>query len=167
MVTAKKLIEILNLKPLPIEGGYFAETYRSDDVLPKAFLPERYNEDKSLSTSIYYLLTEDTKSLIHRLPTDEIYHFYLGDPVKMVQLYPDGVVKSIILGHEILSDEDLQVLVPRGVWQGSQLVDGGKFALMGTTMAPGFDFSDLEAADRDMMIKLYPQYKDLILELTP
>ncbi|MFQ5788286.1 MAG: cupin domain-containing protein [Thermodesulfobacteriota bacterium] len=167
MLTAEKLIEILNLKPHPMEGGFYAEIYRSDDIIPKAFLPERYNEDKTLGTSIYYLLTRNTKSLIHRLPTDEIYHFYLGDPVQMVQLYPDGVVKNIILGHDILAGQRLQVLVSRGVWQGSHLVDGGSFALMGTTMAPGFDSSDFEGADKKYMIKRYPEYKDLILKLTP
>ncbi|MDA2919993.1 cupin domain-containing protein [Desulfobacterota bacterium AH_259_B03_O07] len=167
MLTAEKLIEILNLRPHPMEGGYYAEIYRSEDIMPKAFLPERYNEDKTFGTSIYYLLTEHTKSLIHRLPTDEIYHFYLGDPVKMVQLYPDGVGKRIILGNDIVAGQHVQMLVPRGVWQGSHVVDGGSFALMGTTMAPGFDFSDFEGADKKYMIKRYPEYKDSILKLTP
>ncbi|MFY9484437.1 MAG: cupin domain-containing protein [Patescibacteria group bacterium] len=155
-MTAEELIKILDLKPLAEEGGYYRETYRSTD-----------NEDgKSLATAILYLLPPDTFSALHRLPTDEIYHFYLGDSVEMLQLLPNGSGKNIILGQDLEKGEQIQATVPKGVWQGSKLKAGGKFALMGTTMAPGFDFADYEAADRNTLIEQYRRYKDLIVKLT-
>src|SRR5207245_2095434 len=108
--------------------------------LPAASLPARYGTDRWAGTAIYYLLTPDTFSALHRLPTDEVYHFYLGDPVEMLQLWPDGSGRVGTLGQDVRAGQLLQVIVPRGVWQGSRLRPGGAFALLGTTMAPGFDF---------------------------
>ncbi len=166
MLTAEKLIKMLNMKPLPKEGGYYVETHRSDQVISGSSLPEQYKSDRSLSTAIYYLLTPDTKSLLHRLPTDEIFHFYLGDPVLMLQLFADGTVNTILLGQDIEAGHCVQALVPKGVWQGSYLLEGGGFALMGTTMAPGFDFADNEIGDRETLINLYPSHQDLVRRLT-
>lgn len=166
MLTADDLIKIFNMKLLPGEGGYYSETHRADHILSGSSLPEEYNHERSLSTAIYYMLTPDTKSLLHRLPTDEIYHFYLGDPVLMLHLYPDGSSKEITLGQDIKRGQFVQLNVPKGVWQGSCLIDGGRFALMGTTMAPGFDFTDNEIGVRDELLRAYPSVKDLILNLT-
>ena len=113
-----------------------------------------------------FVLTPDTKSLLHRLPADEIFHFYLGDPVLMLQLYPDGGSKKIILGQDINKGQTVQLVVPKGVWQGSCLLEGGEFALMGTTMAPGFDFVDNEVGKKDDLKNLYPSDEDLIIKLT-
>jgi predicted cupin superfamily sugar epimerase len=112
------------------------------------------------------MLTPDTKSLLHRLPTDEIFHFYLGDPVLMLQLFPDGTVNTILLGQDLEAGHSAQVIVPKGVWQGSYLLEGGKFALMGTTMAPGFDFADNEIGDRETLISSYLSHEDLVIRLT-
>lgn len=166
MITAQDIIELFDMKPLPGEGGYYSETHRSSHVLEPSSLPEDYNSERSLSTAIYYLLTPDTKSLLHRLPTNEIYHFYLGDPVKMLQLFPDGTSQSIVIGQDLNKGECVQVNVPKDVWQGSYLIEGGKFALMGTTMAPGFDFADHEIGDRPVLINNYPSQKELIEKLT-
>ncbi len=166
MITAEDLIKKFNMKVLPGEGGYYSETHRADHLLSESSLPESYNSDRSLSTAIYYMLTPDTKSLLHRLPTDEIFHFYLGDPVLMLQLYPDGGSKKIILGQDINNGQSVQVHVPKGVWQGSYLLEGGEFALMGTTMAPGFDFADNEIGKRDDLKNLYLSDEDLIIKLT-
>lgn len=167
MLTAEKLIKMLDMKPLPKEGGYCSETYRSAHVIPGSSLSEQYESERALSTAIYYLLTPDTQSLLHRLPTDEIFHFYLGDPVLMLQLYPDGTVKTILLGQDIDdAGHFVQVVVPKGVWQGSYLLEGGRFALMSTTMAPGFDFADNEIGDRETLIGLYPSRQDVIRRLT-
>lgn len=165
-MTADDLIKEFNLKLLPGEGGYYSETHRADHILSQSSLPTEYNQDRSLSTAIYYMLTPDTKSLLHRLPTDEIYHFYLGDPVLMLQLYTDGSSKEIILGQDITRGQFVQLTVPGGVWQGSRLIEGGSFALMGTTMAPGFDFTDNEIGSREELLKAYPSAKNLILNLT-
>lgn len=166
MITAEDLIKKFNMKLLPGEGGYYAETHRASHLLSEPSLPEGYSSDRSLSTAIYYMLTPDTKSLLHCLPTEEIFHFYLGDPVLMLHLYPDGSTKQIILGRDLNNAQSVQVLVPKNVWQGSYLLEGGQFAFMGTTMSPGFDFSDNEIGKKDDLIKLYPSQKRLIQQLT-
>ncbi len=124
------------------------------------------NSPRSICTSIYYLLTPDTFSAIHRLKGDEIYHFYLGDPIEMVNLYGNGKWKKIRLGHNILSGDLVQHTVPHGVWQGSRLSDGGRFALMGTTMSPGFAFNDCEFGSRKSLLEQYPTLIDDIQRLT-
>jgi predicted cupin superfamily sugar epimerase len=157
MLSAAEVIALLDLKPLPREGGYYRETYRSAEQLP--------GRDKSISTAIYYLLTPDTFSALHRLPTDEVFHFYLGDPVTMLQLGPDGG-RLLTLGTDLAAGQRPQLVVPAGVWQGSFLSPGGKFSLLGTTMAPGFDFTDYEAGDRARLSGEYPGFAELIRKLT-
>ena len=149
-----------------MEGGYFCQTYRSKETIPVKALPDRYDIPKIFGSAIYYLLTPDQRSVMHRLPTDEIFHFYLGDPVTMLQLHLDGSSDVITIGSDIAKGQQPQVLVPRFAWQGSMLIGGGKFALMGTTMAPGFDYSDYEPGDRGELIENYPEHKDLIVRLT-
>jgi uncharacterized protein len=166
-MTAEGLIAALNLQPHPKEGGYFRETYRSAEEHSRSALPERYGSSRSHSTAIYYLLTPTTFSAIHRLATDEIFHFYAGDPVRMVQLFPNGQGKSILIGRDVLNGESPQVVVPRGVWQGSTLESGGKFALLGCTVAPGFDYADYDGGHRDELLAQYPGFADLIRRLTP
>jgi predicted cupin superfamily sugar epimerase len=148
--TAEDVIEALELEPHPLEGGFFRETYRSARHLP--------GDERSLSTAIYYLLTPQTCSAMHRLPGDELFHFYLGDPVKMLHLYPDGSGKVVSFGSDLLAGQRPQVLVPGGVWQGACLEDGGRFALLGTTMAPGFAYPDYETGDRAALTGQYPEF---------
>jgi predicted cupin superfamily sugar epimerase len=167
MLTAAQLIAALDLRPLPLEGGYYRETYRSADQLPAEAWGGRFRSGKSAGTAIYYLLTPETSSVLHRLPTDEIYHFYLGSPVQMLLLFPDGSGRVATLGPDVLAGQSPQLVVPRGVWQGSYLADGGAFALLGTTMAPGFDFSDYEGGDRAALTAQYPDLADLVRRLTP
>jgi predicted cupin superfamily sugar epimerase len=164
-LTAAELIALLELKPLPVEGGYFRETYRSADVLPAGLLP-RYAADRSAGTAIYYLLTPETFSALHRLPADEVYHFYLGDPVRLVQLFPDGGGTEVVLGPDVRAGQRPQAAVPRGSWQGSFLEPGGAYALMGTTMAPGFDFRDYESGGREELLRNYPGHAGLVRRLT-
>ena len=166
MITADVLKATFDMKPLPLEGGYFAESYRAPRTLPVAALPEGYSGPRSLATAIYYLLTPDTFSAMHRLRSDEMYHFYLGDPVEQLRLFPDGRAETVRLGTAILEGMRPQTVVPGGVWQGSRLVRGGKFALMGTTVTPGFDPADYEHGDRDGLIAAYPESRDLIEALT-
>jgi predicted cupin superfamily sugar epimerase len=166
MINAQDLIAALDLKPLPLEGGFYRETYRSENELPLVALPPGFGKSKATSSAIYYLLTADTFSALHRLPTDEIFHFYLGDPVLMLQLSPDGEGKFFTLGQEVLRGQSPQVVVPAGAWQGSYLVPGGTFALLGTTMAPAFDLSDYETADRAMLLAEFPGFADEIKRLT-
>ncbi len=165
-MNAQVLIESLGLEPLPGEGGFYRETYRSSERMVVAALPERYKADKEFGTAMYYLLTAETTSALHRLPTDEVFHFYLGDPVVMLQLYPDGTGKTITLGPDILSGQIVQCVVPKFVWQGAALVAGGRFALMGTTMAPAFDFADFELGNRAKLLAQYEVHSELINRLT-
>ncbi len=167
MPTADELIRLLHLEPLPREGGWFRETYRSALQLPAATLAPRYRTDRSAATAIYYLLTADTFSALHRLPTDEVFHFYLGDPVEMLQLGPNPEEggRIVTLGSDILAGQQVQTVVPAGVWQGSILRAGGAFALMGTTLAPGFDFADYEAADGTALAAAFPEFAERIARL--
>jgi predicted cupin superfamily sugar epimerase len=166
MLNAAKIRELLRMQPHPIEGGYFAETYKSGLMIPKGALPSSYPGDRSIATAIYYLLTPDTFSALHRLRGDEVFHFYLGDPVEMLELRADGSGGIVLLGQDIASGQRLQHVVPAGVWQGSRLVDGGEFALLGTTVSPGFDYADYESRRRDELMAQYPVFKDKIAALT-
>jgi predicted cupin superfamily sugar epimerase len=167
MPTADELIRQLGLQPHPKEGGFFRETYRSGDAWPASALPARYPGARSASTAIYYLLTPNTYSALHRLQTDEIFHFYLGDPIRMLQLEPDGQGSTVVLGPDVGAGQQLQVVVPRGVWQGSCLETGGAFALLGCTVAPGFEYADYESGVRQSLLTQYPAFADMICRLTP
>jgi predicted cupin superfamily sugar epimerase len=168
VLTAAQLIEYLQLEPLTLEGGHFRQTYVASERIPAMALPDRYGAPRSFGTAIYYLLTAeaDSFSALHRLKTDEIYHFYCGDPVEMLLLHPDGWGEGMVLGPDILNAQRVQLLVPRDTWQGSRLIHGGSYALMGTTMAPGFDLADWTEGKRDELLREYPTHADLIRRLT-
>ena len=163
---AETIIRLLGLKPHPSEGGYFRETYRSEETIAAAALPPRYGKERNLSTAIYYLLAPDGCSLLHRLRSDEVFHFYAGDPTTMLLLDDDGRAETIVLGQDIPAGQRFQVVVPRGVWQGMYLSDGGAFALLGTTVSPGFDFADFELGSRDELTRRYPASAETIRRLT-
>lgn len=151
-----------------MEGGYFRRTYHLNWEVPREFLPNTYPHDKTLASAIYYLYTDapDGFSALHRLPTDEIFHFYLGDAVEMLLLYPDGRAEVRVLGPDILAGQQVQLIVPSDVWQGSRLLAGGTYALTGTTMTPAFDPSDYEHGDRAELTQAYPQQAERIRLLT-
>ncbi|MDW3194900.1 MAG: cupin domain-containing protein [Cytophagales bacterium] len=165
-MNAQEVIDYLELQPLPVEGGYYRQTHRADEIIDKKHFKVDYDEDKAIYTAIYYLLTPDTQSALHWLPTDEIFHFYLGDPVTMLNLFETGTSELITLGQDILKGHQVQYKVPGRTWQGSYLQEGGSFALMGTTMAPGFDFSDFKAADQEALITQFPEQAELIRQLS-
>lgn len=165
MRSAEDIIELLNLKPLPFEGGYYRETYRSDETISSSALPPRYKKDKPLSTSIYYLITDDSPSLLHRIKSDETYHFYLGSPVILLLLKPDGASSRITLGRDLRAGQHLQATVAGETWHGSILLNG-EYALLGTTVSPGFDEDDFELGLRDELISRYPEERKLIKQLT-
>jgi uncharacterized protein len=164
-LTAERIRELLQLRPHPIEGGYFAETYRSEMKIAQSVLGPAYSGERLIGTAIFYLLTPGTFSAMHKLPGDELFHFYLGDPVEMLQLKPDGTSELILLGQDIAAGMRLQHNVPGGVWQGSRLVAGGEFALLGTTMSPGFDYADYVTGERGSLIAAYPQHAERIAAL--
>lgn len=158
-MTADDLIKLLGLRPHP-EGGYYRETYRSSSPIPAS------NPRRVYSTAIYYLLVPGAVSKLHRLTADEVFHFYLGDPVTWVLLGPDGKVGKTILGAALAKGHQLQMVVPAGTWFGGFLNEGGKFALMGTTVAPGFEFEDFEIGKREALLKAFPRAEKEIFDLT-
>jgi hypothetical protein len=164
-VTIDELKRLLRLEPMPGEGGCFAETYRARGSLPAGALGPGWPGPRSLATAIYYLLTAETFSALHRLRSDEIFHFYLGDPVEMLQLAPDGSGRVFVLGTDLAVGMRPQIMVPGGVWQGTQLIAGGRFALLGTTMSPGFDFADFERGRREALAADYPAFRERIAAL--
>ena len=166
MITAEDVIKKLGLKPLPEEGGYFKETYRSPGALPARTLGIDGNGERVVSTAIYYLLVPTSFSALHRLKSDEIFHFYSGDPVEMIQIDPDGNLKQFIIGPDIFKGHTPQVVVPAGTWQASRLKPGGQWALLGTTVAPGFEFEDFEMGDQDKMSDRFPQHRTEILRFS-
>ena len=154
---AEDLITRWGLLPLPDEGGYYKETYRSEET----------DGERNFSTAIYYMLTRESHSKLHRLKSDEVYHFYFGDPVQMLLLYPNGESRVIFLGHNYLASQKSQFVIPRGTWMGSMVIEGELgYAFMGTTVSPGFDFRDFELGDREELIGMFPQHKGLIQDLT-
>src|SRR5215467_4014780 len=140
--TLLELMRILDLKPLPEEGGFFAETYRSSENIDARELKRGHTGPRSLCTAIYYLLTPTSFSSLHKVPGDEMFHFYAGDPVELFELVPNGTARRVMLGSDLRNGMKFQHVVPGGMWQASRLVPGGEYALLGTTMSPGFDYAD-------------------------
>ena len=169
-MTANDLIRLLRLEKHPKEGGYFRETYRATAVVDAAHLPRGYIGRRSLGTAIYYLITPDSFSALHRLPGDEIFHHYLGASVEMLMLHPSGRAEVARIGKDVAADESPQVVVPGGTWQGSRLAQTAAsaercdassaspsgFALLGCTMSPGFDYADYEHGPRDELVAQFP-----------
>lgn len=161
--SADQIVDMFGLTPLPVEGGMLVQTWRSDEVLD-AHDPDAGG--KRAGTAAVAMLTddEDSFSAIHRLPTTEIWHFYLGDPIQMVLLRPDGSVDRPRLGSDLLDGHRVQVVVPPGTWMGARLVDGGEYGLFGCTMAPGFTSGDYEGGTLELA-RSYPDAADEIASL--
>jgi uncharacterized protein len=155
---ADTIRRLLGLVPLEPEGGAYAETWRSRTTLP--------GSARAVGTAIYYLLEPGTFSALHRLATDEVFHFYLGDPVEMLMLEPGGGGRVVRLGPDPCAGERPQHVVPAGTWQGTRLAPGGRLALLGTTMAPGFEPGEFELGARAALIEGWPAQRGMIEALT-
>lgn len=160
----RELVQRLELVRHP-EGGWFRETYRSSETLPTQALPGRFSGCRACSTAIYFLLESGDISALHRIKSDEVWHFYAGSALQIHCLFPDGSYLELRLGANPAAGEQFQVVVPAGCWFGAELVEEG-FALVGCTVAPGFDFSDFEMAERGSLCDQYPQYAELIIKMT-
>jgi predicted cupin superfamily sugar epimerase len=166
-MTAENVKKLLGLVPHPREGGWYVRTYESREMLsPSSFLDARYAGPRRTGTAIYYLLEPDTFSEMHRLKSDEVFHFYAGDSVEMLQLGLDVTSEVVRIGPRLAEGERPQVVVPRDVWQGSRLIPGGSWALLGCTVSPGFEFEDYEAGDREHLAARWPERRALIHALT-
>lgn len=166
-MTAENIKRLLGLVPHPREGGWYVRTYESHEILsPSSFPDARFAGPRRTGTAIYYLLEPNTFSEMHRLKSDEVFHFYAGDSVEMLQLHPDGAGKIVRIGARMDVGERPQVVAPRNVWQGSRLVAGGRWALLGCTVSPGFEFEDYESGDGEHLAAGWPEHRALILALT-
>ena len=163
--TAAKWIASLGLAPHP-EGGFYRETYRAREVIDGDHLPARFGGARALSTAIYFLLPADQISALHRIKSDEIWHFYAGSSLTLTLIHPDGRLAMHRLGPDPERGESFQALVPAGCWYGAAVDDPHSYALVGGTVAPGFDFADFEMGDRETLLASFPEHRQTILRLT-
>lgn len=165
---AGKIIEHLRMAKIPGEGCWFAVTYESADRLPAGGLPARYGSSRLAGTAIYALLTREDFSAMHRLKTDEVWHFYAGDPIELLLLHPDGRGETIVLGADLLAGQHPQYTVKAGVWMGARPLSAkpGAYSLFGCTLAPGFDYADYEPGYRDDLQTKFPAQAEIIAQLT-
>lgn len=163
--TAKDWIEKLQLAPHP-EGGFFRQTYKSEIMIKREALPGGFSGARAASTAIYFLLEGQNFSAFHRLQSDELWHVYAGAPLWVHEIDPAGNYSRIVLGSNPDAGEVLQAVVPAGNWFASHVAGWSSFALVGCTVAPGFDFQDFEMGNRRDLVARYPQHHDLIARLT-
>jgi uncharacterized protein len=162
---AKHWIETLRLEPHP-EGGYFRQTYRSDVMIGRDALPPGFGGARATSTAIYFLLEGENFSAFHRLRSDEVWHFYAGSPLAVEVIEPAGRCSTIWMGDDPDAGQVFQAVVPAGCWFASHVADWKGWALVGCTVAPGFDFEDFEMAKRAELVREFPQHAEIIRRLT-
>jgi len=166
--TAQKLIEHFKMEKIPVEGAWFHVTYGSKDTIPAAALPARYGSPRVAGTAIYALATREDFSAMHRLKTDEVWHFYLGDPLELLLLHPDGRGEVVVIGPDIFAGQHPQYTVPAGVWMGGRpaKATAEAYTFFGCTLAPGFDHGDFEIGYREELQAKFPAFSNLIAGLT-
>jgi uncharacterized protein len=163
--TANDWMNHLGLSPHP-EGGYFCQSYKSDLSIPRNGLPASFQGDRSASTAIYFLLKGNDFSAFHRLASDEMWHFYAGSSLTVFVIDPEGNEFELSVGNRPEAGEVFQAVVKAGCWFASRVEDGNGFALVGCTVAPGFEFADFELATKAELCRLYPAHAQLIAQLT-
>ena len=163
--TADEIVAALGLAPHP-EGGFYRETYRASDVIPREALPPRYAGARAASTAIYFLLRRGEISALHRIASDELWFFHLGAPLTVHVLAEDGTHQAIRLGHDLAGGESPQAMVPAGAHFGARIEGGGDYALVSCTVAPGFDFADFELPARSELLARFPEHQTLVMALT-
>jgi predicted cupin superfamily sugar epimerase len=169
MPGAQDVKDWLKLVPNPQEGGFLADVYTSTLMLPDKELngfPRTKTGRRPICGSIYYFLEAPGCSVMHRVTGDMLYHFYAGDAVQMLLLPEKGSVEVTIFGNNLALGQSPMKEIPGGTWLGSRLTPGGSWALMGVSMAPGFDPVDYSIGDRDKLVRQYPEQADLIRALT-
>ncbi len=165
MINADYWIKKLDLKRHP-EGGYFKETYRSSEVILKHALPARFNGDRVFSTCIYFLLNKKEFSAFHAIQQDEVWHFYEGSSLIIHIIDQKEVYSAAKLGRDIENGDSFQAVVRAGCWFAATVNNTEAYALVGCTVAPGFDFAYFKMADRNNLVALYPEHRDIIEKYT-
>jgi len=156
-------INSLGLLPHP-EGGFYKETYRSNEEITNNALPDRFSGNRSFATAIYFLLEEGNFSAFHKIKSDEIWHFYDGSPVLIHTIDNDGTLITYKLGNSPIDGVFPQITIPANTWFASEST--GNFSLVGCTVSPGFDFNDFEMANRKRLVNLFEKHRAIIEKFT-
>lgn len=159
------LISKLELEPHP-EGGFFRETYRSNGEINKSSLDQSYDGKRNYSTCIYFLLTSDSFSALHRIKQDEIWHFYDGSPIRLHMITKTGEHTEHTIGIDLNKGEIPQFVVPGGCWFGAEVIEEDTYSLVGCTVSPGFSFEDFELKSQKKLTELFPHLSNTIAQLT-
>jgi predicted cupin superfamily sugar epimerase len=159
------IIKNLELQPHP-EGGYFKETYRSQGTVDEKSLGGKYRGERNYSTCIYFLLTSDDFSALHRIKQDEIWHYYDGSPIRLHMINEQGEHSIQMIGKDFEKDQVPQYVVPGGCWFAAQVIEPDNYSLVGCTVSPGFSFEDFELVPRAALIQLFPQHEQVVTALT-
>ena len=149
-----------------IEGGSYTRTYTAAITLPHEVLPAGFNGPRPVATAIYFLLESNQFSAMHRIASDELWHFYYGDPLLVYEIDTAGKLTQHLLGNNPHNNETFQCTINAGSWFGSAPQPGGNYSLVGCTVAPGFDFADFQLGERSALIQLYPHHAGIIEMLT-
>jgi predicted cupin superfamily sugar epimerase len=165
MYIQQQLIDRYGLEPHP-EGGWYRQTYKCEEQIAAGALPGRFGGARPFSTAIYFLLAQDNFSAFHRIKSDECWHFYAGDPLEVLVIYPDGTLQTTLLGQDIYAGQLFQYVVPANCWFASRPGAGSRYSFVGCTVSPGFDFADFELAAADDLVQQFPQQEKLIRQLT-
>ena len=165
-LSATYWIQKLGLIPHP-HGGYYRENYRSTDSIPQDALPGRFDGDRRWGTSIYLLIEGHRPSYLHRLRSDEIWHFYTGSPLALHIILEDGTYSKVLLGNDPDAREQFQNVIRAGSWVGANVQSSHGYSLVGCTVVPGFEYDDMLVAKRDSLLVEFPQHEEIISKLTP
>ena len=167
LALCRNLIKKYNMAPLPFEGGYYVETFRSKKIIKTSQAPGKKAGTGSICSTILYMITRESFSRLHRLPTEEVYSFYFGDTVNMINIGEDGKFSFLKLGDNYIEGQKFQHIVPGNCWQASYLDEDGVFAMMGTMMSPAFEIVDFEDASKykQAIMSIYPEHSGLLEKL--
>ncbi len=164
MSIVNQLIQRYGLEPHP-EGGWYKQTYKSNEQIVAEALPKRFIASRVFSTAIYFLLEKGNFSAFHRIKSDECWHFYAGDTLLIYIIELNGELKVISLGSDHEKGQSFQYVVPVNCWFASRPAPGSEYCFVGCTVSPGFEFEDFELADATELSVMYPQHKSIIIEL--
>jgi predicted cupin superfamily sugar epimerase len=160
-MTVDFLVQQFKMLPHP-EGGYYKETYRSNVTTYFDELQGKRNN----STGIYFLIEKNNFSAFHKIKSDEMWHFYCGDTLEVIELHQNGELIKTRIGNNLKEGETFQYTVKSNTWFASRVFQNGQFSFVGCTVCPGFDFADFELADQKLLMEQFPQHAMIIKELT-
>lgn len=164
MSAVNQLIQQYNLQPHP-EGGWYCQTYKSDEQITAESLPQRFGGNRAFSTAIYFLLEQGNFSAFHRIKSDECWHFYAGDPLHIYIIHQGGELAHISLGNDFEQGQTFQYVVPANCWFASRPAPESQYCFVGCTVSPGFEFADFELANSTELSAIYPRHKKIIEQL--